>query len=134
MDFGTSMVGLDAPIGKSFPGQGEKPGKCRTEGGVPVGPARVDPSIMTLHVLDTMARLGFEEVHCLHDRRSGLQGFMAIHDTSGGPAFGGVRRMEYRDEEEALMDCLRLSQAMSCLLYTSPSPRDRTRARMPSSA
>ena len=26
------------------------------------------------------------------------------------------------------------SQAKSCLLYTSPSPRDRTRSRMPSSA
>ena len=25
-------------------------------------------------------------------------------------------------------------QAMTCLLYTSPSPRDRTRSRMPSSA
>ena len=25
-------------------------------------------------------------------------------------------------------------QAMNCLLYTSPSPRDRTRSRMPSSA
>ena len=27
-----------------------------------------------------------------------------------------------------------LSQMWSCLLYTSPSPRDRTRSRMPSSA
>ena len=26
------------------------------------------------------------------------------------------------------------AQAMLCLLYTSPSPRDRTRSRMPSSA
>ena len=26
------------------------------------------------------------------------------------------------------------NQAVSCLLYTSPSPRDRTRSRMPSSA
>ena len=26
------------------------------------------------------------------------------------------------------------AQLMSCLLYTSPSPRDRTRSRMPSSA
>ena len=25
-------------------------------------------------------------------------------------------------------------QAVTCLLYTSPSPRDRTRSRMPSSA
>ena len=28
----------------------------------------------------------------------------------------------------------RLDQFISCLLYTSPSPRDRTRYRMPSSA
>ena len=27
-----------------------------------------------------------------------------------------------------------LSEYISCLLYTSPSPRDRTRSRMPSSA
>ena len=27
-----------------------------------------------------------------------------------------------------------VDQAVSCLLYTSPSPRDRTRSRMPSSA
>ena len=27
-----------------------------------------------------------------------------------------------------------LSHVMGCLLYTSPSPRDRTRSRMPSSA
>ena len=33
------------------------------------------------------------------------------------------------------MDTLdRLDQAMPCLLYTSPSPRDRGRSRMPSSA
>ena len=32
-----------------------------------------------------------------------------------------------------LFDCF-VEQAYSCLLYTSPSPRDRTRSRMPSSA
>ena len=31
-------------------------------------------------------------------------------------------------------DPLKLGVAYSCLLYTSPSPRDRTRSRMPSSA
>ena len=30
--------------------------------------------------------------------------------------------------------CGNLGQASACLLYTSPSPRDRTRSRMPSSA
>ena len=32
------------------------------------------------------------------------------------------------------LDALSLVQARDCLLYTSPSPRDRTRSRMPSSA
>ena len=31
-------------------------------------------------------------------------------------------------------DNLKLEVAWTCLLYTSPSPRDRTRSRMPSSA
>ena len=30
--------------------------------------------------------------------------------------------------------CNKLAMLNSCLLYTSPSPRDRTRSRMPSSA
>ena len=32
------------------------------------------------------------------------------------------------------LDCVFLSLPHGCLLYTSPSPRDRTRSRMPSSA
>ena len=36
------------------------------------------------------------------------------------------------EESAVLLDRLRLST--SCLLYTSPSPRDRTRSRMPSAA
>eukprot|EP00657_Telonema_sp_P-1_P007573 TRINITY_DN2757_c0_g1_i2.p1 TRINITY_DN2757_c0_g1~~TRINITY_DN2757_c0_g1_i2.p1 ORF type:complete len:249 (-),score=87.97 TRINITY_DN2757_c0_g1_i2:76-822(-) len=38
-----------------------------------------------------------------------------------------------RDVERA-MHALKLEQLENCLLYTSPSPRDRTRSRMPSSA
>ena len=30
--------------------------------------------------------------------------------------------------------CIALAEGIACLLYTSPSPRDRTRSRMPSSA
>ena len=36
--------------------------------------------------------------------------------------------------EEKMVECETAEQFMSCLLYTSPSPRDRTRSRMPSSA
>lgn len=60
-----------------------------------------------------MAREGFEELIALHDRRSGLRGLLAIHDTSRGPAFGGIRRLAYRDEGQAMADALRLARAMT---------------------
>ena len=47
---------------------------------------------------------------------------------------------EARDAVHQALDVAQLAQDMSpawlqgCLLYTSPSPRDRTRSRMPSSA
>ncbi len=66
-----------------------------------------------MHLLDAMAREGFEEVIALYDRESGLRGWIVIHDTSRGPAFGGVRRFAYRSESEAVMDGLRLARAMT---------------------
>ena len=77
---------------------------------------------MGVHVLDAMSREGFEELIALHDRRSGLRAFLAIHDTSRGPAFGGIRRFVYRDENAALLDCLRLAKVMSlkCALAEVP--------------
>ena len=66
-----------------------------------------------MHILDAMAHDGFEEVVALHDRRSRLSAFLGIHNSSRGPAFGGVRRWSYLDEEAALRDCLRLSRAMT---------------------
>jgi leucine dehydrogenase len=78
---------------------------------------------MDIHVLDALARGGFEEVIALNDRDSGLRAFLAIHDTSAGPAFGGVRRWSYRTENEALRDVLRLSRAMThkCILAGVPA-------------
>lgn len=68
---------------------------------------------MPIHLLDAMSREGFEQVMALHDRRSGLRAFLAIHDSTQGPAFGGIRRWSYVDEGQALRDCLRLSRAMT---------------------
>ena len=49
--------------------------------------------------------------------------------------FSALRDIVYTENE---LDSQRIdlsnSQGISCLLYTSPSPRDRTRSRMPSSA
>lgn len=78
---------------------------------------------MSIHVLDAMAREGFELVIALHDRRSKLRGFLGIHDSVQGPAFGGIRRFAYQSEDQALLDCLRLARAMThkCALASLPA-------------
>jgi leucine dehydrogenase len=83
---------------------------------------KVDWLPMGIHILDAMSREGFEEVIGVHDRKSGLRALIAIHDTSAGPAFGGIRRWSYLSERAALMDCLRLARAMTykCVLAGIP--------------
>ena len=44
---------------------------------------------------------------------SGLRAIVAIHDTTLGPAIGGVRMRIYSDEEEAVDDALKLSRSMT---------------------
>lgn len=68
---------------------------------------------MAVHILDALSREGFEEILAVHDRESGLRAFLALHDTSAGPAFGGIRRFSYASEKSALLDCLRLALSMS---------------------
>ena len=64
---------------------------------------------------------------------------VALCDVDAKVLERGVRAVEkeqgkapkaYRDVRDALAD----ENVHACLLYTSPSPRDRTRSRMPSSA
>jgi leucine dehydrogenase len=78
---------------------------------------------MAIHILDAMGREGFEQVIAIHDRRSNLNAFLGIHDTSRGPAFGGIRRWGYLDEDQAVRDCLRLSRSMTwkCALAGVPA-------------
>lgn len=77
---------------------------------------------MTIQILDAMARGGFEALHALHDPRSGTRAFLAIHDTTAGPAFGGIRRFSYREEDDAVRDCMRLARSMTykCALLGVP--------------
>ena len=77
---------------------------------------------MSASLLASLAREGFEAVHALFDRRSGARAYLAIHDTSTGPAFGGVRRATYPNEEAALADCLRLAHNMTAKCAISDLP------------
>jgi leucine dehydrogenase len=83
---------------------------------------------MERNLFDRMAQEGFERVVAVQDRRSGLRGFIALHDTTAGPAFGGVRRRAYRDEAEALADCMRLARAMTwkCAMLDLPAGGGKT--------
>lgn len=61
----------------------------------------------------TLSIEGYEKVIEGVDHATGLHCFIAIHDTSLGPALGGVRFWPYASREEALSDVLRLAQAMT---------------------
>jgi leucine dehydrogenase len=54
-----------------------------------------------------------EQVVFCHDKDIGLKAIIAIHNTLLGPALGGTRMWNYKTEEEALVDVLRLSRGMT---------------------
>ena len=56
---------------------------------------------------------GYEKVVRCRDGGSGLHALIAIHDTTLGPALGGMRMLPYASEDEALFDVLRLSRGMT---------------------
>lgn len=66
---------------------------------------------MTL--FDRMREWKHEQVVFCQEESCGLRAIIAIHDTTLGPALGGVRMWSYQSEEEALLDCLRLSRGMT---------------------
>lgn len=64
-------------------------------------------------ILAPMRASGHEQVAFCHDRATGLRAIIAVHDTRLGPGLGGIRIRAYPDEQAAVTDALRLSQAMS---------------------
>ncbi len=66
-----------------------------------------------MNVLEYMERYGHEQFSVYTDASVGLRAFIAIHDTTLGPALGGVRVWPHPTEDAAVMDVLRLSRAMT---------------------
>src|SRR5918992_3426638 len=56
---------------------------------------------------------GHEQIVFCSDDQSGLRAIIAIHSTALGPALGGTRFYAYRNEEDALVDVLRLAKGMT---------------------
>jgi leucine dehydrogenase len=73
--------------------------------------------------LDLALEWGHEEVHLLHDPASGLRAVIAIHDTTLGPAAGGTRMRRYPTMDDAVIEALRLSRAMTRKAVMAGVPR-----------
>src|SRR5512143_3334397 len=70
-------------------------------------------AINNTQIFAMLAAMGHEQVVFCHDKASGYRGIIAIHSTRLGPAVGGTRFWNYTTEQEALIDALRLSRAMT---------------------
>lgn len=66
-----------------------------------------------MSVFENMLQRGHEQVSYFIDPHSGLRGIVAIHNTTLGPALGGCRMWNYKTENDALIDVLRLSKGMT---------------------
>ncbi len=64
-------------------------------------------------VFETISKRDHEQVIYCNDPSSGLKAIIAIHSTALGPALGGCRMYPYKNEEDALIDVLRLSKGMT---------------------
>lgn len=64
-------------------------------------------------VFDKMAISGHQNLFFCQDKVVGLQAIVAIHDTTLGPAIGGVRMLPYESLTDAIDDALRLSEAIT---------------------
>ena len=54
-----------------------------------------------------------EQIVYCRNKDLGLKAIIAVHNTTLGPSLGGTRMWNYKNEEEALIDVLRLSKGMT---------------------
>src|ERR1043165_5471752 len=64
-------------------------------------------------IFDLFRKYDHEQIVFCSDKASGLSAIIGIHNTTLGPALGGVRMWTYASDYEALNDVLRLSRGMT---------------------
>jgi leucine dehydrogenase len=69
--------------------------------------------IMNNMIFEVLQTYDYEQLVFCQERTLGLQAMIAIHDTTLGPAAGGVRVLPYASEQEATLDVLRLARGMT---------------------
>lgn len=66
-----------------------------------------------MQLFDRLNEHNYEQLIFCQDQASGLKAIIAIHDTTLGPALGGTRMWNYKTEEEAIEDAIRLARGMT---------------------
>lgn len=66
-----------------------------------------------MEILELMSERKHEQLVFWSEPDLGYRGIIAIHDTTMGPALGGTRFWDYKTEEAAIIDALRLSRGMT---------------------
>src|SRR5689334_9629554 len=68
---------------------------------------------MSMDLFEHLAAHDHEQMTFCYDEESGLRAIIAIHNTTLGPALGGVRMWPYASVDDAIRDVLRLSRGMT---------------------
>jgi leucine dehydrogenase len=68
---------------------------------------------MSNTIFEVLQTYDYEQLVFCQEKELGLQAIIAIHDTTLGPAAGGVRVLPYASEQEAIDDVLRLARGMT---------------------
>lgn len=66
-----------------------------------------------MQLFNHLQKYDYEQVVFCQDKATGLKAIIAIHDTTLGPALGGLRVWDYETEEDAIDDVLRLARGMT---------------------
>ena len=66
-----------------------------------------------MSIFDLMSERKHEQLVFWSEPDLGYRGIIAIHDTTLGPALGGTRFWNYKEESAAIIDALRLSRGMT---------------------
>lgn len=66
-----------------------------------------------MNIFERIAEHNHEQLVFCHEPAAGYKGIIAIHNTTLGPALGGTRFWNYKNDDEAIIDALRLARGMT---------------------
>jgi len=66
-----------------------------------------------MSIFERIAEHNHEQLVFCHEPAAGYRGIIAIHNTTLGPALGGTRFWNYKNDDEAITDALRLARGMT---------------------